>query len=144
MLIPTPHPFPHPLTSGVFTLPNTFSLHPRWLLRLQAGTPTLQPVDLLLSHSDTSWERGSLGQEKPFEVSGLLYYYIFIVGGVAHMLWAHSWRSKDNFPESVLSFHHVGSRDGTQVVRFSGSRLNHLTYLQGPYSFPHGDRLPGR
>lgn len=29
-----------------------------------------------------------------------------------------SKRSQDNLPESVLSFHHMGSGDQTQVVRF--------------------------
>lgn len=30
------------------------------------------------------------------------------------------WQSEDNFWESVLSFHHIGFKDLTQVIRLGG------------------------
>lgn len=38
---------------------------------------------------------------------------------------------QDNLQESVLSFHHVGLRDGTQVVSLEDKHLNLLSHLTG-------------
>lgn len=51
------------------------------------------------------------------------------------------WRSKDNFPESDLSFHHVGPKDGTQAVRLGVEHLcplNHLASPQALKNLPRG------
>lgn len=76
--------------------------------------------------------------------------YLFILCGgrgrkCAHCL--HVLRSEGNLQESVLSFHHVGPEDRTQVVRFGGKHLYLLSPLSGPEQsvlnhstpFPFGD-----
>jgi hypothetical protein len=60
--------------------------------------------------------------------------YLFCVAGGAASVHtrAHILRSEDNLQESVFSFHRVGPKDGTQVVRF-GSKLSYpLRPLAGP------------
>jgi hypothetical protein len=42
------------------------------------------------------------------------------------------WRLGDNLQESVLSFHYVGPRDGTQVIRMGSTYLNPLNHLTDP------------
>ena len=44
----------------------------------------------------------------------------------------HVWESDHSLQESGLSFHHVGPRDPTQVVRFSGRNLYPLNHLCSP------------
>lgn len=41
-------------------------------------------------------------------------------------------RSEDNLGEWVLSFHHVGPGDQTQIVRFGGKYPYWLSHLTGP------------
>lgn len=41
------------------------------------------------------------------------------------------WRSEDNLAELVLSFHHAGSRGGTQAVSWVASEYP-LSHLAGP------------
>lgn len=43
------------------------------------------------------------------------------------------WMSEDNFKESVLSFYHVGSRNGTQVIRI-GSKAISLDHVINSYN----------
>lgn len=45
----------------------------------------------------------------------ILHFYLFILC-TSHAT-AHMWRSEDNLWDLVLSFHRVGPRDGTQVIR---------------------------
>ena len=40
----------------------------------------------------------------------------------------YTWRLEDNVQELVLSFHHVGSRDGIQVTRLGGKLLSLVSY----------------
>ena len=44
-------------------------------------------------------------------------------GGAAFCAVSHMWRSEDNMQESIFSFHDVGPRNQTQVVRLSGGYL---------------------
>lgn len=44
-------------------------------------------------------------------------------------------RSEDSLWESVLSFHHVGPRDQTEVIRFGSSRLYPLSFPAHHSSF---------
>lgn len=39
------------------------------------------------------------------------------------------WKSEDNCKESVLSFHHVGLRDQTEVIRLGGKHLYPLSKI---------------
>lgn len=45
------------------------------------------------------------------------------------------WSSESNFPKSVFSSHHMGSRNQTQIVRFGGHYLYFLSHLAGPHLF---------
>jgi hypothetical protein len=67
LLVTTPHLFLHPLTPRVFTLLNIFLLHPRWILRLQAGTPHFS---LRISSPPTQIPHGKGVQrkKKPFQM----------------------------------------------------------------------------
>lgn len=42
---------------------------------------------------------------------------------------AYMQRSDDNLLGSVLSFHHVGRRDGTQIIRLGNKYLDPLRHL---------------
>lgn len=46
------------------------------------------------------------------------------VGGYIHVT---AWVSEDNLQESVLSFHHIGSGNQTQVVKFNRKHLYPLS-----------------
>ena len=41
--------------------------------------------------------------------------------------------SKDNFQESIVCFHHVGPRDGTQVISLGSKHHYPLSHLVNPY-----------
>lgn len=62
------------------------------------------------------WPRGqaSLGLK--------LRFYLLILGGLLHAT-AHSWRMENSLQGMVLSFHHVATRDGTQVFRLGSKNL---------------------
>lgn len=47
----------------------------------------------------------------------------------------HMWRSEDNLQESVLSFHHVGHRDGAWVIRLGSRYLAHCI-VDSAQSYP--------
>lgn len=58
----------------------------------------------------------------------------------------HVWRSKGNFQEWVLSFHHVASRDWTQVIRLVGKGfypLSHLIDPTHPVLYGSGNQIHG-
>lgn len=43
------------------------------------------------------------------------------------------WNSEDNFQGSVVCFHHVGLRDGTQVISLGSKHHYPLIHLANPY-----------
>lgn len=56
----------------------------------------------------------------PWPVTVLtLFLHLFVYGG--ECMPQHVWRAEDNFREPVLSFHHMGSGDQTQVVKLGGN-----------------------
>lgn len=78
-----------------------------------------------------TWELNSLRRKFWRRILSYFYIYLFI-----YLLWGwvgvHLWRSEHTFGESVLSFHHVGYRNWTEVVRLGGKHLcplNHLVSL---------------
>lgn len=44
----------------------------------------------------------------------------------------HLWTLEDNFQESVLSFYHVGPRNGTWVIRLGNMCLHLMNHLINP------------
>lgn len=54
-----------------------------------------------------------------------------IVGAVClqSSCYRHMWRLEDKLLEGLLSFHHIGPREWTQVSRFAGSHLYLLSRL---------------
>lgn len=55
--------------------------------------------------------------------------FIFILLGAEHTdVTTLMWGSEDNLRESILFFHDVGSRDGTQVVRLCGNGFYPLSH----------------
>lgn len=53
-----------------------------------------------------------------------VYGYLLYVGVGAHVCtMVYMWKSEDNFQESVLTFHHVGPGDWTDVDRLGAGML---------------------
>lgn len=42
------------------------------------------------------------------------------------------WRSEENLPEWILSFHHMAPRNQTQVIRLDCNHLCPLSHIAGP------------
>lgn len=51
-----------------------------------------------------------------FQVVILYFYYVYLHVCAYACMCAHRWTSEDNMPESILSFHHVGLSDESQVI----------------------------
>lgn len=51
------------------------------------------------------------------------------------------WRFKDNLWESILSFHHLDTKDQTQVVRLASELLYLLSHLSRIAQFPGDTRF---
>lgn len=68
----------------------------------------------------------SICQERKSHQPKLIYF------DVLQLACTHMRRSEDNFQESVLSFHSVGPRDWTWVVRLGGKHLDPLNHFNSP------------
>lgn len=66
---------------------------------------------------------------KSHNVLNILKIFIPSLSPSISLCYLSMWRFGDNLWESVLSFHTVGLRDGTQVIRFGGSTLSHWATL---------------
>lgn len=66
----------------------------------------------------------------------LLYLLICSAWGAhacVYMPWSmYVWKSEESLWELVLSFHHVGPRDGTHVIRLNNKFLYLLSHLSSP------------
>lgn len=58
---------------------------------------------------------------------------MYVLTSVYVPVTARMWKSEDSFQKSVLSFNHVGSRAGTQIVRLGGEHL-YLLIITGARS----------
>jgi hypothetical protein len=63
------------------------------------------------------------------ETQGTFIIHSFIHSFIHSLVIAARQRSKDNSQESVLSLHHVGARDQTQILKIGGKMLFPVSHL---------------
>lgn len=59
------------------------------------------------------------------------YFFYMDVCGFVHDM-AHKWNSENTLWDSVLSSHHMGPRDHTQVIKLGGKSFIHQVILMVP------------
>jgi hypothetical protein len=101
-------------------------------MKLLIAVPTLCP-NLCRSWSGY-FQIKKTKNKNPNHAVPLKVYYAYLC---IYMRWGvyateHVWRSEDNMPELLLSFHHVHDGNRTQALKFGSKHLYTLSYLADP------------